>query len=325
MMYHGCEQSRKLLAHYRRCRTLRSRLATGNTSNSSNAPQSTTATLSHHCLVCSLVARQARTMLEQRTAPPPTTTTNGMNVFKSSSTNMKRNILSSSSTTRQKMASSYTVLSATTTEKHLMNGRNGYQKCDDSPAMKMPPPPPRTMNHTTAVINNDRSNDSNIFNDSLARLYATAKQLDTVTSLDHPTNSVESDEHHHRTSTNDAYPVVVRRERSVSDTELFHYNKTTLPSISVVEMNQDEDGVVTSHNNNNDTIMMMVDDNDDHDDEDKGEEDMDDIIHMASTDLSHPKQRIRSASCGSGTKTASKAVVSLSPSHYCETIVEEDM
>lgn len=46
MQYHGCDQSRKLLSHYKRCRSLRA-------ANKKN----------HYCLVCSLVARQARTML----------------------------------------------------------------------------------------------------------------------------------------------------------------------------------------------------------------------------------------------------------------------
>jgi hypothetical protein len=322
MMYHGCEQSRKLLAHYRRCRTLRSRLAT-NGSNL-NAQQSTASTsastaLSHHCLVCSLVARQARTMLEHRTAPPPTTTTNGMNVFKSSSsssTHMKRNIFSSSATTRQKMASStYTVLSTANNDKLLlMNGRNGHKKSErDTPALKMPPPPPRTMMNGNDSSNNIGGSNNNL-NDSLARLYATAKQLDTVTSSQDRPIADMGDNNDHL----DMYPAVlpvVRRERSVSDTELFHYNETTLP---VVEMNHhDKDGT-------NDTMMMMVV-VDDHE-----EGDIDEMIHAAATTsgMSYPtKQRIRSASCGSGTTTTitKKAVVSLSPSHYCETIVEEEL
>jgi hypothetical protein len=178
------------------------------------------------------------------------------------------------------------------------------------------------MNHTTTTLHNDSNviSTSNNINDSLARLYATAKQLDTVTSLDRTTNDIEDNDHHHNHNT---FPVVVRRERSVSDTELFHVNKTTLPSIPVVEM------AVSSHHYNNDTMMMVVDDP-------EGEDDMDEIIPTARSDdnhTSHPKQRMRSASCGNGatnTNTSTsikKAVVSLSPSHhsFCETIVEEEL
>ena len=335
MMYHGCEQSRKLLAHYRRCRTLRSRLATGSHSNANNnntKPQFTSANLSHHCLVCSLVARQARTMLEQRTAPPPNTTTNGMNVFKASSTNVKRNLSSSSATTRQKMTS-YTVLSTSANEIHLLNGRNGYtgsRNSEDSPALKMPPPPPRTMNPMTNAQNNDGNNGSN-FNDALARLYATAKQLDTVAPhLDRPlnnqnNNNVNDHEHTFPEEGNDvAYPVVVRRERSFSDTDLLCNFKST-SSVPVVDTN------------NYTTTMTMITE----DDDDQDVDDMDEIIHvgtdssMAGTSsgmLLHPKQRNRSASCGSGAIISNNDVtttglVSLSPSnhHYCETIVEEEL
>ena len=350
MMYHGCEQSRKLLAHYRRCRTLRSRLATGsnapsmmsgnsssNNSSSSTKQQSASSTLSsHHCLVCSLVARQARTMLE-RTAPQPTTTTNGMNVFKSSSTNLKRNILSNSATTRQKLAS-YAVLTASTNEKLLpssLHGRNGFHNLQNSTtstgdnngnigsptaALKMPPPPPRIMKNMSTMVNKDSNNSSSICSDSLARLYATAKQLDTVTAMDS----------HADVDLSDHYPVV-RRERSVSDTELFNYKSTT--SIPVVEMQyQDkylDDGTPTT--NDTTTEMMMVDDDDD-DDDNNHEDDIDEIIHATGNSsgmLRQPKQRVRSASCGSGATTSQSvaAVVSLSPSHhhFCETIVEEEL
>lgn len=57
--HNGCQQARKLLAHYRRCRSIRARQAGqppgGGGKRDSNAQQA--------CLVCSLVARQARTML----------------------------------------------------------------------------------------------------------------------------------------------------------------------------------------------------------------------------------------------------------------------
>ena len=49
----GCNQVRKLVAHYRRCRDLRRRA-------SPNKP--------HHCLVCSLLAREVKTFQEQMEA-----------------------------------------------------------------------------------------------------------------------------------------------------------------------------------------------------------------------------------------------------------------
>jgi len=45
--YHGCHQARKLLAHHRRCRDVRAKRGQ-----------------QHFCLVCSLVARHARNLLE---------------------------------------------------------------------------------------------------------------------------------------------------------------------------------------------------------------------------------------------------------------------
>jgi len=54
--FKGCEQSRKLLSHYRRCRMARVK-----DSGAAEAPVNS-------CLICSLVARQARNLLE-RTSP----------------------------------------------------------------------------------------------------------------------------------------------------------------------------------------------------------------------------------------------------------------
>ncbi|GKY91317.1 hypothetical protein MPSEU_000103900 [Mayamaea pseudoterrestris] len=53
----GCDKARKLLAHYHRCRTTRARQV-GQMPSRRDAGQ-------QQCLVCSLVARQARTMLER--------------------------------------------------------------------------------------------------------------------------------------------------------------------------------------------------------------------------------------------------------------------
>jgi hypothetical protein len=59
--YHGCDQARKLLAHHRRCKGLRSRNAS-----------------SSYCLICSFVARQARTVLERGSGRCLSASTAGM-------------------------------------------------------------------------------------------------------------------------------------------------------------------------------------------------------------------------------------------------------
>lgn len=58
LRYKGCQESRKLLAHYRKCRDIRARQAGG----SRRSQQ-------HVCLVCSLVARQARNVLDGARSP----------------------------------------------------------------------------------------------------------------------------------------------------------------------------------------------------------------------------------------------------------------
>lgn len=52
--YTGCLQARKLLAHYRQCRKIRARQAT----------QAPSVKGQHVCLICSMVARQARSLLD---------------------------------------------------------------------------------------------------------------------------------------------------------------------------------------------------------------------------------------------------------------------
>lgn len=157
MVYHGCDQSRKLLAHYRRCRSLRARQATSKRRDGGGGGVASTTGTSgacHHCLVCSLVARQARTMLE-RTKTSSSTSPVNTSVVKSASatTNIKKNSCSKSATSTRKV--SY-VLSAGEAE---ALGRRGS-------AAKMPPPPPRAGE--IEPLN------------SLARLYETAKQLDDL-------------------------------------------------------------------------------------------------------------------------------------------------
>lgn len=69
LSYHGCDQSRKLLAHHRRCKALRTKRHSPTSPSSSTRPTVAAAT-QHYCLVCSLVARQARTLLTTARATP---------------------------------------------------------------------------------------------------------------------------------------------------------------------------------------------------------------------------------------------------------------
>lgn len=59
----GCDDARKLLAHYRRCREIRAR-QNGQTGQPSKVKQ-------HVCLVCTLVARHAKGMLDRTKAISP--------------------------------------------------------------------------------------------------------------------------------------------------------------------------------------------------------------------------------------------------------------
>lgn len=77
--YEGCLQARKLLAHYRRCRNIRARQVT----SPSHKGQ-------HVCLICSMVARQARSLLDSNMQTPKPVV-----AHKKSSTNSKCQIMSS--------------------------------------------------------------------------------------------------------------------------------------------------------------------------------------------------------------------------------------
>ena len=108
--YNGCQQSRKLLAHYRRCRSIRVK----------QAGQATRGNEQHHCLVCSLVARQARSMLD-RSASKSTRKT---------SSSAKHSVISS------------LALSSSSATPSSSNTKNRLHKdlSSSSSSQKMPPP-----------------------------------------------------------------------------------------------------------------------------------------------------------------------------------------
>ena len=198
MMYHGCAQSRKLLAHYRRCRSLRAR----HTGTGSTGINPTNTSSHHHCLVCSLVARQARTMLERKTAS-------------SSSSSSSAGAVSGKEPCAKKTPSQRIVSYTVSTEAYAgVSARRGS-------LAKMPPPPPKLGLWSRGGVGAVSSLDS------LARLYETAKQLDG----DEHDNPVmygreravsDADVVHYKTEqqsgdhSDDEQRPVLRRERSAS-------------------------------------------------------------------------------------------------------------
>jgi hypothetical protein len=211
MQYHGCDQSRKLLAHYRRCRSLRARQhANGSNSTSrqqrrdpANAVANTSPNSAHHCLVCSLMARQARTELERTkvttsSAYATQTSTSGVAAASIKPNHYKKK--GSAAATTRKV--SY-VLSAVEAEALTSTSRRGK-----SPSM-MPPPPPRS----NGTAGNFSAEGSPL--DALSRLYATAKHLEQ-------SNDDECDD-----------PAIVaptphRRERAASDAEVLRGHRRSL-------------------------------------------------------------------------------------------------
>ena len=84
--YRGCDQGRKLLAHYRRCRSIRARQAGLRNGGGGGIGGVCGLTLpaglgggldQQHCLICSLVARQARSVMEKKVRLSPTGTGGG--------------------------------------------------------------------------------------------------------------------------------------------------------------------------------------------------------------------------------------------------------
>jgi len=111
--HRGCTQARKLMAHYRRCKSARARRA----GCRDDAQQ--------QCLVCTLVARQARTSLERKANNGPN------NSSKSGCSSLRNDNGALSSSTRR--------------------------SCSDAAEM-LPPPPrgaPSTATTTTAVNRDD--------------------------------------------------------------------------------------------------------------------------------------------------------------------------
>lgn len=113
--YNGCEQARQLLNHYRRCRGERARQGCRKESQ--------------HCLICSLVARQAKSMLDRGKDKM------GQSRFSSSMISVSSNDM-------------------TLSDAAMMSG--------PSPSVQMPPPPPRRG----ILANSSRIADSSVLLDA---------------------------------------------------------------------------------------------------------------------------------------------------------------
>lgn len=111
--HHGCDPARKLLEHHRRCKHLRSRQP-GVVSCRRDLSQH------QHCLICSFVARQARTVLERGSG---------------------KSSLSRSVSPARKHFSKQCV-------SFVVNVHDGFSEMPfpaPGSALKMPPPPPREL------------------------------------------------------------------------------------------------------------------------------------------------------------------------------------
>jgi len=142
--HRGCDQARKLLGHYRRCRKTRARQA-------GQLPSRRDPNQQHTCLVCSLVARQARSLLDKK----PSSFSSSLESSAAPSTSLCRP--TSSSTNMKKSSTSLTRSSVSPTPVKKASGRRivaSFMLDVDnvvmpSPAIpaesKMPPPPPRAL------------------------------------------------------------------------------------------------------------------------------------------------------------------------------------
>ena len=122
--HRGCDQGRKLLAHYKRCKSIRAKQVGQSSFRRDGAQQ-------HVCLVCNLMARQARSVLERRPKP---TVTNGHNPSPSPA--------ASATSTAVRKTGSRRIISS-----FMLDSSNRVVQIPTHalmpPPKMMPPPPPR--------------------------------------------------------------------------------------------------------------------------------------------------------------------------------------
>ncbi len=156
--YKGCNEARKLMAHYRKCKDVRSRQqqATGLVGRQLLRPAD-----QGSCLVCSLMARYAKSMMERTAAISHDNNNNLNSLLKIGPSTAAATTTTSSTTT---ITSSIMDRKVITDENGLVNFATHHPfHPKRTPSMTlMPPPPPRRLSHILlpngSKIMNDRNN-----------------------------------------------------------------------------------------------------------------------------------------------------------------------
>ncbi len=147
--YKGCNEARKLMAHYRKCKDVRSRQqqqTTGLVGRQLHRP-----TDQGSCLVCSLMARYAKSMMERTAA---------ISHHDNNLSSQLKNDHSTAATTTTTITSSIIDGKVITDENGLANFATHHPfHPKRSPSMTlMPPPPPRRLSHLL-LPNGSKMND----------------------------------------------------------------------------------------------------------------------------------------------------------------------
>ena len=140
--HRGCDQGRKLLAHYKRCKTIRAKQL-GQSSLRREGAQP------HVCLVCNLVARQARSVLDRpKSAASSHHSNHNHNNSKDGSSRTPAPSPAASSTAVRKTSSRRIISSFMLDSSNRVVEIPTHALMPSSPKM-MPPPPPRARPPST--------------------------------------------------------------------------------------------------------------------------------------------------------------------------------
>lgn len=130
--HQGCLQARKLLTHYKRCRTIRAR----------QAGQPLGMKSQHACLICSMVARQARAFLD---ASGTTTSATKSQQQGPVIAHKKSSFGNKPTASAAALTSTFTLSSALNYDKALPSLKNDDGNISSKSMWKMPPPAPRVI------------------------------------------------------------------------------------------------------------------------------------------------------------------------------------
>jgi len=236
--HRGCDQARKLLGHYRRCRKSRARQAGQHPSRRDASQQNSTT-----CLVCSLVARQARSLLETRSS-------SSLNCSTKSASSQTRSSLSTCSSASSSGTKSRSSVSPTPVKKasgrrivasFMLDGDNVVMPPPPSPRTssesEMPPPPSRNgvVGHHSAPLPAPT-----YVNTTQGRGGGMAPPMPVIpktTSPDHPLTGAEQHNLGRFYRQGAAAARFRPRSASVGDSSLlFQHHKTSLTTSSVAPL-----------------------------------------------------------------------------------------